>query len=616
MDALESALPDDLPADNSRRHHNEPDRRRALLLTLLFLPAVGLRRTCDLRGYTGDALALLAGRERPYSYRHTERFLSAVARAGGAESLTDALAEWTSRLWRTPPRLAEQLPPAYYVDGHRKAVHSNKLIPRGLVARYGKVLGCRGLMLLHDEHGHPLLATTHRGDTHLTSGLPQIVGRYEQAAGRDHVRRLVVDREGMAVGFLAGLAREGRDVVTVLRSNQYEGAQSFTDVGEFVPLSRDRHSDLTREVAPAHYSLPLANRPGERLDLRVALVRDLRRKVPRASEGEVGLRPDPYPDSPSWFDSGWVATPSPSAPTEPALVPIITTAREFDPVELASAYTHRWPIQENVIRDWLLPLGLDTNHGYAKKSVPNSEAEKKREALEKRLTNVKCWGEKARLASARASKTADRRWKKAKARSREAYTELNKRLFELEAEGLSDREYRARKKELVAAAEEEMEGHWQSYYRAHDRNSREYERWQRYCREQCDLLRGIEDLKAGERQMYELDDSKDQLTTVLKLALANLGMWARDNYFPPEYARATWSRLAPFFRLPGRVVSEADTVTFEPRAFSDRQLNRDLAAMCDLLDEVRPRLPGGRRLHFVVPTSAGVRGQVRRRSAA
>ncbi len=47
--ALETALPADLPADNGRRHHKDPDSRRSLLLTLLFLPAVGLKRTHDLR---------------------------------------------------------------------------------------------------------------------------------------------------------------------------------------------------------------------------------------------------------------------------------------------------------------------------------------------------------------------------------------------------------------------------------------------------------------------------------------------------------------------------------------------------------------------------------------
>jgi hypothetical protein len=50
--------------------------RRRLLLTLLFLGAVGLHRTWDLRSYTGDGLALLSGRKRAYGYRDTEAFLS------------------------------------------------------------------------------------------------------------------------------------------------------------------------------------------------------------------------------------------------------------------------------------------------------------------------------------------------------------------------------------------------------------------------------------------------------------------------------------------------------------------------------------------------------------
>jgi hypothetical protein len=70
-----------------------------LLLTLLFLGAVGLHRTWDLRGYTADGLALLTGRSRAYGYRYTEVFLSQVAHADGAERLTDALACWTLHLW-------------------------------------------------------------------------------------------------------------------------------------------------------------------------------------------------------------------------------------------------------------------------------------------------------------------------------------------------------------------------------------------------------------------------------------------------------------------------------------------------------------------------------------
>jgi hypothetical protein len=53
--------------------------------------------------------------------------------------------------------------------------------------------------------------------------------------------------------------------------------------------------------------------------------------------------------------------------------------------------------------------------------------------------------------------------------------------------------------------------------------------------------RQLEDLKTSEREMYELEHAKDQVMTVLKLALANLVMWARDRYFPATYSQASLS---------------------------------------------------------------------------
>jgi len=73
--------------------------RRRLLLTLLFLGAVGIPRTLDLRGYTADGLALLTVRTRAYGYRYTEAFLSQIARTDGAERFTETLANWATQLW-------------------------------------------------------------------------------------------------------------------------------------------------------------------------------------------------------------------------------------------------------------------------------------------------------------------------------------------------------------------------------------------------------------------------------------------------------------------------------------------------------------------------------------
>jgi len=127
-----------------------------LILTLLFLPVAGLARTWDLRSYTGTMLAVVTGRERAYSQRYAERFLARLAHAGAAEPLTTGVAKWTWQLWQTGQPSAEQpTPPAiFYIDGHRKAVYSDVLVPRGEVGqarrknlrlpRIGRVTRCSG----------------------------------------------------------------------------------------------------------------------------------------------------------------------------------------------------------------------------------------------------------------------------------------------------------------------------------------------------------------------------------------------------------------------------------------------------------------------------------------
>jgi hypothetical protein len=99
---------------------------------------------------------------------------------------------------------------------------------------------------------------------------------------------------------------------------------------------------------------------------------------------------------------------------------------------------------------------------------------------------------------------------------------------------------------------------------------------------------------------YEVDHRKDQVMTVFKIALVNLVMWGRDHWFPSSYARATWRRLEPFFRLPGTVVWESDVVRVTLQPFNDRALNRDLQAWCERVQAAAPRLPCDRRLVLAV----------------
>jgi hypothetical protein len=274
----------------------------------------------------------------------------------------------------------------------------------------------------------------------------------------------------------------------------------------------------------------------------------------------------------AWWQEGWRATPAPAPPTEPKLIPIVTTTEQIDALALARTYIHRWPAQENVIKDFLLPLGLDINHGFAKMPVVNSEVSKKREGLEKRQANIQRWSEAAREKAHRASALSTKLWKQTKERSEQLYRALNEHIWKLEAQGMNSYQLRVESKKLKVEADAELEPLWQRVYRVREKSHQESSKHERYCREQRELLRVLEDLVDNERLMYELDNRKDQIMTICKLALANLAMWTRDQYFPASYAHATWQRLLPFFRLPGLVLWDRKVVQVELRSFNNRQL--------------------------------------------
>jgi hypothetical protein len=117
-----------------------------------------------------------------------------------------------------------------------------------------------------------------------------------------------------------------------------------------------------------------------------------------------------------------------------------------------------------------------------------------------------------------------------------------------------------------------------------------------YCWDLRHVLRRQEDLEAQARQMYELDHAKDQIMTLLKVGLANLGMWVPDQYFGESYQHCGWQRLRPFFKLGGWVTTTANAVQLEVCAFNNRALMRDLEEVCRNVNAGTVTLPDGRRL--------------------
>jgi hypothetical protein len=573
--------------------------RQQLLLTLLFMNIFGVQRPWELRSYAGDGLALLSGRKKAYGYAHTERFLAQLAHGASADRLTDGLARWSSALWGVRDGLA-------YVDGHKKAVYSDSLVPRSVVGRLGKVLGCRALTLLMDGAGHPLFVATARGDQHLTVSTPFLLARYEQAAGTADVTTLVIDREGMSADFLQALS-EQYTVVTLLRANQYHGLESFSQVGEFSPLVVGQDGQVIRDVAPAQFALALPEQPGQSVPLSVALIRDWSQPVPvPAAAGDV----PPAWDADLCTGEKWQflqghleATPAPPPPTQPKLIPIVATSANLSPVELVAVYRQRWAAQENIIRDFLLPLGLDTNHGYAKTQVPNSEVAKVRATLQKRLDKARTQAERAYQQSEKKAQRYHHLHENAKQHSAQQQLRLADLALTLAAQGVpaSEADLLIQREQLALDAD--LKARWQPIARAMQLSQRAFEKYQQATLRQREVLRDLETLDAHEHTMFELDNTKDHIMSVLKLMLVNLLMWTRDHFFPPDYAHATATTLLPFLRLPGRVLTFDDRVLVTLRPFNDRTLNRDLAEFCQRVNAAHLCLPTGKLLIFRVASS-------------
>jgi hypothetical protein len=152
------------------------------------------------------------------------------------------------------------------------------------------------------------------------------------------------------------------------------------------------------------------------------------------------------------------------------------------------------------------------------------------------------------------------------------YRVLNTHQMELVRQGVDQWQVRQTVKEEKAEACAEIEEYQQRQWKAYHTSNKEFAKCEKYCREQRELLRAMEDLAQHEREMYELDNRKDQIMTVCKVALANVGMWVRDHYFPASYAHASWHRLQPFFQLPGRIFWETEKVEVELKRFNDRAL--------------------------------------------
>ena len=340
--------------------------------TLLFLPVFGMKRPIELDDYEGKTLGILASPINGNGvgrYRSTDRFLRELAKLKPGYLMSVRLAaNYYNAFYSEESENGMRV----FIDGHFKAIWTLKNIPRGKHGMMDKIMPGLEQVFLNGPRGHPLLHTTHPGDTSLKDHILSHIEEFERAIGKEVVNFVVIDNEGCSydVFKMFETINECREqkiyLLTILRDNQYRFPDDFrvqvTFGGEityhpftekdFHRFQRDRKGRLISQVALAEFNYQSnANRRGKKGEfmLRCAVVKKVRTDK----------------------------------------ISIIVTNAPWDVIpsgkKLAQGYYYRWPCQEAKFKEMAWLCNLNVNHGFSKKEVSNRMAKRK---LEKALKTL------------------------------------------------------------------------------------------------------------------------------------------------------------------------------------------------------------------------------------
>jgi hypothetical protein len=535
------------------------------LRSLLLMPALGLYKPHDLEKYSGTVLGLMTRRQRPYSGDDMEHFILSCLRLGWSEALSADVARWATQLWADDP--ANQTPYRYW-DWHVKTVYSDYHLPRTKHGLSKQIVCARKQLMLHDPAGHLLLMKTYRGDTHLIKGMVRGTAYYEGLMASRQLTHQIFDREGLAVAHFKELQQEPqRHFITYLRSNQYDGLDSFEEPTPFEPFRYDRTGQVIQEIAEAQYTLKDRRRGEEDLPVRAILVR---KPIAAGSDEEVKLMVN------------------------------VTLVQELESTEVAGLYQARKVAQENAIRDWWKPLGGDVNIGYAKQQVENSELAQEKANLEKSLARLAGW-----------LVAGEKRWQKAQQKHQrltEQYlTALNEaqQILLVAAQGRQEpggaASYPWGQAEKIRL-EAELAGLYQQVETASQEVEEELAKRQDYRQQEAEKKESLVKISQAmtHKPMYELDDRKDQLMGAVRVCLTNVLQHLRDTVFPAAYAKATYPTLAPFIQMGGYIIEGPQSIKVILDGFWQIDKQRDLAEVVRRSNEQRYTAPDGRLLWFEI----------------
>lgn len=303
---------------------------RTTLVTLLLMALLRVKRPEGLKERSPRQLGQVLGLDRAPEVKTLRRKLARLAAHGQAAELGRALAR--HRVATRGHALG-----FLYVDGHVRAYHGGREIPKAHVARMRISMPATTDYWVHDAQSEPLFVVPTEANRGLVQVLPGVLAEVRELVGERRVT-VVFDRGGWSPKLFARILADGFDVLTY-RKAPYRP----------VPMSRFRRHRATIDGRALDYWL--ADQP-VRLEY-----------GPRGKRKRLSLR-----QVTRVRESGHQT-------------PILTSRRDLSALEVAYRMFERWG-QENFFKYLREEFALDALVDYAaepadaERHVPNPERKK------------------------------------------------------------------------------------------------------------------------------------------------------------------------------------------------------------------------------------------------
>jgi hypothetical protein len=551
-----------------------PETIRKKVETLLYLPMYEMQKPYHLLKYHKRGLGLLTGSGQRYNYFTADIFLCDIEKLGIAKSIGDKLVRCYLEALCIEIELEDGS--YFYIDGHSKHVWSDSNIPKAFFTTLKRAE--RGLhqYFIHSNKGNPLILLTCPGDTRLPGVLFDLIDAFENAAGKKIVKVAVFDREGLSLSIFKEFDNRRKYFITLLREDMYKSEDSFKIIKTYRPLKVQKEGDEVKVlewVADAEYTLKERKKKGEKKEdkkdqksrkVRVALVRKTVRDKQK-------------------------------------LIAIITNIRrdqEPDIRKIAKRYFGRWPNQENMFRDAMEAIKVDTNHGYKKDVVPNRVVARKREELEQNLRGIST---KLGVAVREREQAAEQLQKLEQVYKTEK-SNLQKDKSELYAKIKLAEQVKQRQKLLkeLRDTENKLTGISEQYGRQLSelktrlRNKEKHEKSLRTQKENKETE--IKKLNL-EKVLYEMDREKDHLMSNFKTLLINLSSYAQRQYFPKEVHNFTLESMKrAFYQQDGYVKIRKRQIDVTLHSYDEPDLQKAVEYACIKFNNSDLRTAEGQRI--------------------